>query len=216
MGFQTVFNIQQAMTVNNRRMVGQTYSRSGQLFVSQYLTAVPWVFTITPYSYMPWTQSRTIVQQIANLDRETPDYVIFNDQGYCDLSWYTKYLGSFAAPLTGIVVASTPAANATTVTLTNLPTQTAGLVLFNPGDFIEFSGHVYNVTQQVLTGGATVNVPLHRPVIGPVTPGDPVAVGNDVEFYLIAEQCPTYNLNPAPNGGFIEWSGPFVFREYLV
>jgi len=45
MSFQTIFNIQQSMTVNNRRTVGQQVARSGYITVAQYLTAVPWVFT---------------------------------------------------------------------------------------------------------------------------------------------------------------------------
>jgi hypothetical protein len=52
MSFQTIFNIQQNMSVNNRRMVGQQVSRGGQVRVAQYLTAVPWVFTVMPHNYL--------------------------------------------------------------------------------------------------------------------------------------------------------------------
>ena len=45
-GFQNIFEIQQSMTVQNRRMVGQQVSRAGYVTVAQYLTAVPWVFKI--------------------------------------------------------------------------------------------------------------------------------------------------------------------------
>lgn len=216
MSFQTIFNIQQSMTVNNRRMVGQTYSRAGQLYVSQYLTAVPWVFTVYPHPYASWKYARPYIQQIANLDRQFPEQIIFNNQGYADLSWYTKYNGAFSTPLTGITVASVPPPNATEIDLTNLPSASPGILLFAQGDFIEFAGRVYNVTEPVFTGGSTVTVPLHRPVIGPVSVGAAVTVGNEVQFNLIADQCPTYTLNAAPDSGFVEWSGPFVFREYLV
>jgi hypothetical protein len=214
MSFQTIFNIQQSMTVNNRRMIGQTYSRAGQVYVSQYLTIVPWVFTVYPHPYASWKYARGYIQQIANLDRQTPEQIIFNHQGYADLSWYTRYGGSWSTPVTGITVAATPPANATSIDLTTLPG--GGGVAFAQGDFIEFGGHVYNVTQTVYAGAATITVPLHRPVIGTVAAGAAVAVGNEVQFNLIADQCPTYSLNAAPDSGFVEWSSPFVFREYMV
>jgi len=41
-------------------------------------------------------------------------------------------------------------------------------------------------------------------------------LGNACSFYVVAEQCPTYSLTPMTNGAFVEWSGPFVFREYIT
>jgi len=35
MSFQTIFEIQQSMSVNNRRMVGQQVARSGYITVAQ-------------------------------------------------------------------------------------------------------------------------------------------------------------------------------------
>jgi hypothetical protein len=153
---------------------------------------------------------------VDNLDRQYPQNVQFIPGIFSDLSWFTKYQGDFSPTPTGMIVAATPPANSTSIQITNLPTTSPGLRLFYPGDFIEFSGHVYKVTENVWTGGSTLTVPLHRPVIAPVTPGDLVKVGNDVVFNLIAEQCPTYTLNAGPNTAFIQWDAPFIFREYLT
>jgi hypothetical protein len=88
MTFQAVFEIQQSMTVNNRRTVGQQVSRSGQMRVAQYLTAVPWVFTVMPHNYLAYATSRQIIQTIDNLDRQLPETITFNS---ANLSWFTRY-----------------------------------------------------------------------------------------------------------------------------
>ena len=78
MSFQTIVDIQQSMTVNNRRTIGQQYSRSGQTTVAQYLTSVPWVFTIRPHEYLYYPQVRDIIQSIDNADRQVPEYITFD------------------------------------------------------------------------------------------------------------------------------------------
>jgi len=57
---------------------------------------------------------------------------------------------------------------------------------------------------------------LHRPVIGTPTVGPLSGVGTGCSFYMLAEKCPTYTLNPAPNGAFVQWDEPFVFREDIT
>ena len=85
MSFQTIFNIQQSMTVNNRRMVGQQVARSGYITVAQYLTAVPWVFTVTPHNYLYYPQVRDIIQAIDNKDRQLPEQISFAGT---NLQWF--------------------------------------------------------------------------------------------------------------------------------
>jgi hypothetical protein len=59
-------------------------------------------------------------------------------------------------------------------------------------------------------------VTIHRPVIGSPTSGTALVLGSAVTFNVIAEQCPTYTLTPMTNGAFVNWDGPFVFREYIA
>jgi len=198
MSFQTIFENQESMTVNNRRMVGQQIARSGYLTVAQYLTAVPWVFTVTPNNYLYYPTARAIIQAIDNKDRQLPEVITFNSSL---LSWFTQRLGTAtAATLNG-----TPAANTQTLALTSNGT-------FKAGDFIMVGGYTYKITAD--SAGSSVSI--HRPLIGAPTSGATVSIGNACTFNVVAEVCPTYTLTPMTNGAFVNWDQPFVFREYIT
>jgi hypothetical protein len=198
MSFQTIFEIQTSMSVNNRRTIGQQVSRSGQLRVAQYLTAVPWVFTVTPHNYLYYPQVRAVIQAIDNADRQLPESITFNTP---NLEWFTKMQGT----ATAATLATTPPANTQVLTLSSNGT-------FKAGDFIQVGGYVYKVTAD--SAGTTVNI--HRPLIGTPTSGATVTLGKNVTFSVVAESCPTYTLNPMTNGAFVQWDSPFVFRENIT
>lgn len=215
MSFQTIVDIQQSMTVQNRRMVGQQVSRSGQIRTAQYLTTVPWVFTITPHSFLYYPQVRDVIQTIDNLDRQTAANITFSSS---NLSWFTDYKGGLTgAQAAALTLASVPAANSQTLTIGNLPSVASSTVVFAAGDFLQLGSYVYKVTAAVLRGsGSTVSVGIHRPVIGTPSIGTLTAVGSAVYFPVYAEQCPTYTLNPMTSGAFVQWDSPFVFRENVA
>lgn len=197
-GFQTIFEIQQSMTVNNRRVVGQQVARSGYITVAQYLTAVPWVFTVQPHEYLYYPQVRDIIQAIDNADRQNPETIVFDS---ANLSWFTLMQGT----ATTATLAATPSANSQTLTLNSNGT-------FKAGDFIMINGYTYKVTAD--SAGTTVYI--HRPIIGSPTSGTTVYMGNDCTFTVVAEACPTYTLNPMADGAYVRWDQPFVFREYIT
>ena len=198
MSFQTIFDIQQSMTVNNRRMVGQQVARSGYITVAQYLTAVPWVFTVTPHNYLYYPQVRDIIQAIDNKDRQLPETITFNST---NLSWFTIMRGTAtAATLNG-----TPTPNTQTLALTSNGT-------FKAGDFIMIGGYTYKITAD--SAGSSVGI--NRPLIGTPSSGTTVSIGNACTFTVVAEACPTYTLNPMTSGAFVQWDAPFVFREYIT
>jgi hypothetical protein len=198
MSFQTIFEIQQSMTVNNRRMVGQQVARSGYITVAQYLTAVPWVFTINPHSYLYYPQVRNVIQTIDNKDRQLPETITFTSN---NLSWFTKMQGTAtAATLNG-----TPTPNTQTLNLTSNGT-------FKAGDFIMINGYTYKITAD--SSGSVVGI--HRPLIGTPSSGTTVYMGNACTFTVVAETCPTYTLNPMTSGAYVQWDNPFVFREYIT
>lgn len=198
MSFQTILNIHQEFKVNNRRTVGQQYSRSGQMTVAQYLTTVPWVFTVRPHEFLYYPDVRNVIQAIDNADRQVPEYINFNTSS---LEWFTKMQGT----ATAATLATTPAPNTQTLTLSSNGT-------FKAGDFIQVGGYVYKVTAD--SAGTTVNI--HRPLIGSPTSGATVTLGKNVQFYVIAEVCPTYTLTPMTNGAYVKWDDNFVFREYIT
>ena len=215
MSFQTIFNVQQSMTVNNRRTVGQQVSRSGQVRVAQYLTAVPWVFTVVPHNYLPYATSRDIIQTIDNLDRQLPETITFSG---ANLAWFTEYQGDLTlAQANALTLAAMPAANSQVISVGNLPSVASTKFVFKAGDFLQLGNYSYKVTADVLRGTDTnVSVSLHRPVIGTVTTGTLAGVGNACEFTVLAEKCPTYTLVPAPGSAFVQWDEPFVFREDIT
>lgn len=198
MSFQTIFDISQSIEVNNRRTIGQQYSRSGQVRVAQYLTTVPWVFTVRPHSFLYYPQVRNVIQAIDNADRQVPELISFNTT---NLDWFTEMQGT----ATSATLASTPATNSQVLSLTSNGT-------FKAGDFIKLAGYVYKVTAD--SAGSTVYI--NRPVIGTPTSGTALTLGKNVSWNVVAEKCPTYKLNPAPNGAFVEWSDDFIFREYIT
>ena len=140
MSFQTIIDIHQSLTVNNRRTIGQQYSRSGQITVAQYLTTVPWVFSVKPHNFLYYPQAREIIQDIDNADRQNPEYITFDS---ANLDWFTKMQGT----ATSATLASTPVTNTQTLSLTSNGT-------FKAGDFIEVGGYVYKVTAD--SAGSTV------------------------------------------------------------
>jgi hypothetical protein len=208
MSFQTILEVQQSMTVNNRRTVGQQVSRSGQIREAQYLTAVPWVFTVVPHNYLSYATSRQIIQTIDNKDRQLPETITFN---VTNLRWFTSYQGGAATTPTTVTLGATPAANSQTLSLANLPASTGSI--FKAGDFIMIGGFTYKITEDVPYTGATATVSIHRPVIGSPVSGAAVACGNNCTFTVLAEKCPTYTLTPSPGSAFVNWDDAFVFRE---
>lgn len=215
MSFQTIFNNQQSMTVNNRRTVGQQVSRSGQVRVAQYLTSVPWVFTVMPHNFLLYQDSRDIIQTIDNLDRQLPETITFNNS---NLSWFTEYQGELTtAQANALTLYSVPAANSQTVQIGNLPAVPSTRVVFAAGDFIQIGQYTYKVTEEVTRGlDDYVEVGIHRPIIGTPSTGTLAGVGNTCEFTVLAERCPTYTLTPAPQGAFVNWDDAFVFREDIT
>jgi hypothetical protein len=198
MSFQTIFEVQESMTVQNRRMVGQQVTRAGYMTVAQYLTAVPWMFTVTPNNYLYYPTARAIIQTIDNKDRQLPEVIQFNS---ANLSWFTQKLGTATvATLNG-----TPTPNTQTLALNSNGT-------FKAGDFIMVGGYTYKITAD--SAGSSVSI--HRPLIGSPVSGATVSIGNACTFNVVAERCPTYTLTPMTNGAFVNWDEPFIFREYIT
>jgi hypothetical protein len=215
MSFQTIVDISQDIAVNNRRTIGQQYSRSGQVQVAQYLTTVPWVFTVTPHEYLYYPQARAIIQSIDNSDRQLPQNITFAST---NLSWFTAYQGDATlGQAAAITLAAIPPANSQTITLGNLPAIGASQYVFKAGDFIQIELYVYKITQNVVRGtNSTVTAFIHRPIIGTVTTSTLTAVGSNVFFVVLAQTCPSYTLIPMTAGAFVSWDSAFVFREYIT
>ena len=109
MSFQTIFEISQSISVQNRRTVGQQVSRSGQVRVAEYLTSVPWSFTVRPHAYLYYPQVRGVIQAIDNKDRQLPETITFASSL---LSWFDDYKGGLTSgQAAALTLAAVPAAN---------------------------------------------------------------------------------------------------------
>jgi hypothetical protein len=212
MSFQTILDISQSITVNARKMAGQQVSRSGQVRTLEYLTAQPWIFTVKPHGYLYFPHAREQLQTIDNLDRITPGTITFSSSS---LSWFCAYQGQLtSAQASALTLASVPAANATTISVGNLPSVASNTIVFKAGDVLQLGNFPYRVTTQVTRGSsATVSVVIHRPVIGTPSAGTLTAVGSSCTWSVVAEVCPTYTLIPMTDGAFVNWDSDFVFRE---
>jgi hypothetical protein len=212
MSFQTILDISQSITANTRKMAGQQVSRSGQVRTLEYLTAQPWIFTVKPHGYLYFPHAREQLQTIDNLDRITPGIITFSSSA---LSWFCAYQGQLtSAQASALTLASVPAANATTISVGNLPAVASNTIVFKAGDVLQLGNFPYRVTTQVTRGsGATVSVSIHRPVIGTPSVGALTAVGSSCTWSVVAEVCPTYTLIPMTDGAFVNWDSDFVFRE---
>lgn len=197
-GFQTIFDIQQSMEVNNRRTTGIQVARSGFVTTADYLTAVPWVFTVKPHQYLYYPEVRDVIQSIDNSDRTIPQVITFSSDS---LKWFTQMQGTAKSA----VLAAVPVANSQVLSLTSNGT-------FKAGDFIQLGNYPYKVAAD--STGSTVYI--NRPVIGNFAAGTALTLGAAVTFNVVADSCPTYKLNPMADGAFVEWSSDFVFREYIT
>jgi hypothetical protein len=221
MSFQTIFEISQSISVQNRRTVGQQVSRSGQVRVAEYLTSVPWSFTVRPHAYLYYPQVRGVIQAIDNKDRQLPETITFASSL---LNWFTAYKGELVQAQVAAMTIGAYTANGTQITLGNLPNGTPAQLVFKAGDFLQIGIYSYKVTSDVPLGstsphppGSSITFNLHRPIIGTPTIGNALtAVGSDCTFYLLAAQCPTYTLNPMTSGAFVQWDGDFVFIEDIT
>jgi hypothetical protein len=216
MSFQDIFEISQSISVQNHRTVGQQISRSGQIRVAEYLTTVPWVFTVQPHNFLYYPQARQILNSLEVLDRELIDYVEFTSD---NLKWFTAYQGDLT-PEQYILftLAAVPPANSVTFTMKGLPTVASTTVMLKAGDFVQVGDYPYKVTQDVLRGSAsTVTVTVNRPIIytSNVFVNSSIYVGNNTYFTMLMEAFPTYTLVPMTNGAFIQWDSDFVFREAI-
>lgn len=197
-GFQTIIDIHQKIEVNSRRVVSQQVARSGYVKTAQYLTAVPWIFTVTPHRFLYYPQVRDVIQSIDNSDRELSQTITFNS---ASLDWFTEMRGT----ATVASLASTPPANAQILSLNSNGT-------FKAGDFVQIGYYTYKVTED----SAGSSITIHRPLIGSASVGQSLTLGKNVTFRVVAEKCPTYKLTPMKDGAYVEWSEDFVFREYIT
>ncbi len=200
MTFQTVIDYAEQISINRKRKVAQTTSRSG-VVKSTSLGGQIWEFDVKLPDGIDWTTLRPLIEKLEALDRVTVSSIQINKAGQ---SWITAYQGN----LTNVSAITVSYTSGNTVTITGGATLASGF-RFRSGDLIQLgtSGSVYSVVNDVAFNQTTVT--LHRPVreaAGTYT----LKVGQAVNWNVICVNFPNWNLFARDQ---VSWDGSFVFVE---
>jgi hypothetical protein len=166
MSLQTIVNHAQTITVDRRRIVGQTLSRSQRIKTAERNTAQPWKFTLTPSARLNWSQNRGVIESIMSSDRVGEHVISFAAHDYI-----AGYLGDLNSVQTGSMTIALAGVNS--LNITNLPAlgQTIGTdVRTAPARAFSILGSAFLMPQSYVSGsvkGVTVGLRVSHPVYLP-------------------------------------------------
>ena len=206
-GLQSILNYCNGLQIDRRKVVGIQYTRNEIPRVSQTPTKNPWKFTLDmPNSYR-YNEARSLMEQLDNLDRITPQVITFSNLP--QLSWIFRYQGSMSLNNRNAITVQSFVGDQ--LILQNLPVLPSTRVLFEPNDLIQIGTHYYPFTSttQILRGSSsTVTVTTNRPnIITDSVVGDGITVGNSCSFTMFCPNMPVYKLIP---GGYQKTNGVLV------
>lgn len=196
--FQTVFDNATTISINKKRKVSQTSSRTGVIKTTS-LGGQLWEFEAQLPDGPRYSDYRQLIEAMEVLDR--------TQQGTIQITqpYITGYQGDLQNISSGTV----------TFTVGNGVAITSGLggitsgYKFRAGDVVQLgsSGSVYSVAQDVAydTNAITFNRPIKE------SPGTySLIVGPAVTWRVVCVQYPEYKIFGYDQ---ISWSGPFIFSE---
>ena len=223
----TILANSESISINDQRFIGQTLSRNQRISTSEILTVQPFGFEMKPMNYLLYSQSRQLLSELREADRQYEQYLNFGATGW---SSYIKYQGDMTSGEIALCNWKPASANKTLV-LGDIPgTVTSGEYVVKTGDFCQVGRYAYIATADVQRGGgSTVNIPVHRTLITTLVSdisavigqyGTTISLGGGtytgVTFPVILREYPTYTLVPMTNDSFISWNGPFVAIEDVL
>lgn len=226
MSLNQILAISESVGINDQRFIGQVLSRNQRISTSEQLTVVPFAFTMKPMNYSLYSQNRGLLNSLRINDRALEQYLNFPSTGWSN---YVKYQGD----LTGIQIEAcewqVASANKVLV-LGSLPAIASSAYVVRSGDFCQVGRYAYIATADVQRGsGSTVNIPVHRNLIEPLTStigavigeyGTTISLGGSpylgTTFCVILQKYPTYTLIPMTDDSFIQWNGEFVAFESVL
>jgi hypothetical protein len=180
-------------------------------------------------NYLRYSESRAILNSLRIPDKSLEQYLNFGATGWTN---YITYQGDMSDAEVSACQWQTTCANKNLV-LGSLPSIGSGEYIVKEGDFCQVGRYSYIATSDVTRGGgSTVNIPVHRSLLTPVTSpldavlgefGTTVSMGGEggdvylgVTFPVVLKDYPTYSLIPIANDSFIQWSGQFVAFESVI
>jgi hypothetical protein len=206
-GLQSILNYCNGLQIDRRKVVGIQYTRNEIPRVSQTPTRNPWKFTLDMPNRYRYNEARSLMEQLDNLDRITPQVITFSNLP--QLSWIFRYQGAMTVTQRNAITVTSFVGNQ--LVLGNLPVVPNTRVLFEPNDLIQIGNNYYPFTSttQILRGtSATVTVTTNRPnIITASVVGNGITVGNSCSFTMFCPNMPTYKLIP---GGYQKTNGVLV------
>jgi hypothetical protein len=195
MSLQTIINNSTFITFDQKKVAGQSMSRSGRLLTAELASVVPFKFTVGMHEGLKYSTNRDLISSLDQLDitEETTINIGSSNSG---MAYITNALGdAFTGTLT-----ATSATGSTLVVNTSSASGSGNL--FKKGDLISLGSsyrYPYFVTADVAWSGSSVSVPLHRPFIaqsGYTVSGKAILIGKDVTWNVKMVNKPTYSVVP--------------------
>ena len=213
MSLQTIIDNAQFITIDSRKVIGQTISRSGRIKSAEVISGVPYRLTVGMHSGLKYSENRALLQDLATADRNVESTIDIGSTN-TGLSYVTAYQGDS----TGIAGVTCVSASGNTLTV-NASAAGSGTFLFKKGDFIQPGTNYrypYQVTADVAhTTSTSVAVPIHRPFIdqtGYTLSGKSLLSGTNVTFRVIMLKKPSFSVVPHDR---IEFDTDFDLLEVI-
>ncbi len=220
MSIQTIIDNASFISINKRKGVGQTISRSGHLKTATQQQSI-YRFTVSVSDGLKYSTNRGLLEDLDSADVITEANVDIGSTN-TGLSYITAYQGVVdSAELANITMVGSDAneLQCNTSAITNAPSN----VLFKKGDFIQPEGNTgtYRYPYQVTSDVAQLSqnnlvISVHRPILsqdGVALTSGGVRIGNDVRFNIKALSMPTYSVIPHD---LISFSENFEFMEVIL
>ena len=216
MSFQWIIDKAETISINRKKIVGQTTARDGTTRAVSRGGQVT-TFTVKLPDGISWTELRPYITAAENLDRVGTATINMSSSG---LRWINQYLGAPATVPTDIrfrTVSGQP--NQIELYDRYFPPYisiTTGQKILGAGDFVQLgtNGYVYNVVSDVTytAGGAYPIVTLHRPLVSTSFSGS-LRIAENCSWNVICTSFPDWTLMARDQ---VAWGGTFTFAENLV
>tara|TARA_R110000803_G_scaffold24966_8_gene59861 strand:+ start:292 stop:951 length:660 start_codon:yes stop_codon:yes gene_type:complete len=219
MGMQTVIDKTTYLTINKRKVVGESISRSGLYKTSERSPAL-YTFTVGAPQGLKYSDNRGLLEDLDTMDRLAEANVDFGDTN-SGLSYLTEVKGSIASPDTGGGL--TMVGYSGNDLYINFSGATGSGDMLKKGDYIQPLGNTstyrypYQITSDVAsTTGPNVTVSVHRPIIaqdGVALTSGTFRLGKKCRFNVKALKMPVYSVVPHD---LLEFSGDFELIEVIT
>jgi len=224
-GLQDIIDKAGTISIDRRKVVGIQVTRNEIPRTSLTPTRNPWRFTIEMPPVLSWWDNRSLIENLDQIDRFSPQIVTFSAS--C-LRWMFRYQGTMTqSQVNGLTVQSF---NGTQLILSGINTAgiSPGTTMFLANDLIQIGANPYpftvSDTSVVATLANTVIITMNRPNFINNVAGSNITVGPNCQFNVFCPNMPTYKLIPGNyfnfqgttiNNARIEFSDVFTLYEFV-